>query len=85
MKLDFTYGMTHFYLESVHIRLSEGVYLGLSKLRLWTNVTQHNMEVTLQGKGQLRKSSNLVSTGQQCSKMVLNGSGSVISENGQHK
>ena len=77
MKLDFTYGMTHFHLEGVHIRLLEGVYLRLSKLRLWTNVIQHSMKVTLQGKGQLRKSSNMVSTSQYCSQTILNGSSSV--------
>ena len=41
-------------------------------------VTQHSMEVTLQGKEQLRVSYNLGSTGQHCSKKVLNGLSSMI-------
>ena len=78
MKLDFTYDMTHVYLEGVQIRLSKGVFLRLNKLKFWINVTQHSMEVTLQGKGQLRKSFNFVSTSQLCSKIGLNGSSSMI-------
>ena len=74
MKLDFTNGMTHFYLEEVRIKLSESVYLKMNKLKLWKNDTQHSMEVILQDKGQLRRSSNLVSTGQHYLETVLNGS-----------
>ena len=74
MKIDFTNGMTHFYLGEVRIKLSESVYLKMNKLKLWKNDTQHSMEVILQDKGQLRRSSNLVSTGQHCSETVLNGS-----------
>ena len=73
MKLDFSYGMTHFYLVGVQIKLLEGVYL-----KFLTNATQHNMEVILQDKGQLKRSSNLVSTSQHCLEITLNGSSSVM-------
>ena len=69
--------MTHFCLGGVHIRLSESVYLKVSKLKFLTNATQHNMEVILQDKGQLKRSYSLVSTGQYCLETVLNGSSSV--------
>ena len=74
MKLDFTYGMTHLYLGEVHIKLSEGVYLKINKLKFWKNVTQHNIEVIFHYKGHIKRSSNLVSIGQHYLETVLNGS-----------
>ena len=41
-----------------------GVYLKVSKFKFLTNATQHSMEIILQDKEQLRRSSNLVSNGQ---------------------
>ena len=71
MKLDSTYGMNHFYLEEVQIKLLEDVSLKMNKLKLWKNATQHSMEVILWDKEQLRRSSNLVSIGQHYLETVL--------------
>ena len=50
-----------------------GVYLKVSKFKFLTNATQHSMEIILQDKEQLRRSSNLVSNGQHCLEIDLNG------------
>ena len=77
MKLDFSFGMTYFCLGEVQIKLSEDVYMKVSIFKFLTNATLQSMEVIFHDKGQLRRSSNLVFTGQHYLEIVLNGSSSV--------
>ena len=53
-------------------QISKGVYLKMNNFKFWKNATQHSMKVILEDKGQLKRSSNLVSTGQHCLETVLN-------------
>ena len=70
---DFTYGMTHCYLEEEHIILSKDVYQRQNKLKYYINVMHHHMEDTLQETEHPRKFSSQDFISQPYSETVLSG------------